>query len=107
MYSNYFLSAATKISSRYYITFQCIISLTDEDVEITYSYWDGSGHRKSCRVGVALVAFCVQGWIYVSSGSTHYLCLRLDSREIGWVNDFSNSIKVGYIMFCISQMLDE
>ena len=24
-----------------------------EDIEITYSYWDGSGHRKSVMVSIA------------------------------------------------------
>jgi len=24
--------------------------IKEEDVEVTYSYWDGSGHRKSCRM---------------------------------------------------------
>jgi protein FAM50 len=26
--------------------------MKDEDIEITYSYWDGSGHRKSVLVGM-------------------------------------------------------
>ena len=29
--------------------------LKAEEVEVTYSYWDGSGHRKSVRVLPALV----------------------------------------------------
>ena len=28
--------------------FTCV--LVDEDVEITYSYWDGSGHRRTIKV---------------------------------------------------------
>lgn len=27
---------------------ECV--LVDEDVEITYSYWDGSGHRRTIKV---------------------------------------------------------
>ena len=30
--------------------------LKAEDVEITYSYWDGSGHRKSVTVSYSLTS---------------------------------------------------
>ena len=32
-------------------TFTCI----DEDVEITYSYWDGSGHRRHITVSETVI----------------------------------------------------
>lgn len=32
--------------------------IKDEDIEITYSYWDGSGHRKVVDVSAALVYPC-------------------------------------------------
>lgn len=34
--------------------------LKAEDIEITYSYWDGSGHRKSVMVGLLAVE-CLRG----------------------------------------------
>ena len=35
--------------------------LKKEDIEITYSYWDGSGHRKSVMVSLRLYCWRVTG----------------------------------------------
>ena len=34
--------------------------MKQEEIEITYSYWDGSGHRKSVKVS-RLTSYCQQG----------------------------------------------
>jgi protein FAM50 len=39
--------------------------LKNEDIEITYSYWDGSGHRKSVTVGDHLTARTVQSHSHI------------------------------------------
>lgn len=34
--------------------------IKNEEIEITYSFWDGSGHRKSVTVGRALASFTIR-----------------------------------------------
>ena len=44
-----------------------------EEIEITYSYWDGSGHRKSATVGFVFRASGRAAWLTTQTGV--YACM--------------------------------
>lgn len=55
-----------------------------EDIEITYSYWDGSGHRKTVVVSLFFVLFSVADWLTFQVGARFLVQeRRLDSHFLG------------------------
>jgi len=34
-------------------------ALKNEEMDVTYSYWDGSGHRRTIRVTKGMFCFCL------------------------------------------------
>lgn len=49
----------------------CFCNITDEPLEITYSYWDGTGHRRVMQVSTVSM-YCE---VYTSQVSFKYIVM--------------------------------